>query len=235
MMNIDISKLLLYKKRILTIKPKRYRNLLKIIYGQRCKRIMEIGTCNGIHARQMIETASIFYPINKIEYHGFDLFEDDTKENLKKEFVETHKPPSHEEVKQRLQATGTIIHLYKGYTNNTLSEFLDKFDYNKQIDFIFIDGGHSIKTITSDWNYVKKIMSDKTTVIFDDYYSNEESEVRGMGCQLLIDKLDRNIYDVEILEPEDNFKKKWGVLRINMVKVKYKKPKPDHLCQKRMK
>ena len=202
------------------MKPQRYRNLLKTIYEERCRRIMEIGTYNGIHACQMIETANIFYPVNKIEYYGFDLFETLTNEDLQKEF--SKKPPTYDTVQQRLEKTGAIIHLYMGYSKDTLPNFLEENKGRKQIDFVFIDGGHSIETITSDWNYVSRIMNYRTIVIFDDYYRNKDPEVKGLGCQSLIDGLDRNLYDIEILEPEDHFERDWGTLRVNMVKVRLK-------------
>ena len=59
----------------------------------------------------------------------------------------------------------------------------------------------------------------KTIVIFDDYYTNTETEVEGVGCQTLIDHLNADNYEVQILEPMDTFTKEWGVLKINMVKV----------------
>jgi hypothetical protein len=62
-------------------------------------------------------------------------------------------------------------------------------------------------------------MGQKTVVIFDDYYTNTEIEVEGVGCQTLIDSLNANDYEVQILEPMDSFAKEWGVLKINMVKV----------------
>ena len=94
-------KRLAYLWRIFTLKPARYRNLLKTIYRERCRKIMEIGTFNGKHALMMIETAAIFSPVDQIEYYGFDLFENLTDEDLKKEF--SKKPPSLEIVEKNLK------------------------------------------------------------------------------------------------------------------------------------
>ena len=41
----------------------------------------------------------------------------------------------------------------------TLQTTLKSLLSQKKIDFIFVDGGHSVKTILSDWENVKKIMS----------------------------------------------------------------------------
>lgn len=196
----------------------RYGNLLRIIRFERCKTIMEIGVYDGKHARQMIETAKISYRPKDIEYYGFDLFESQTSEDLKKEFAK--RPLSSSEVKKTLQKTGANIKLYIGYTTDTLPDFVKHIkDKSKIIDFIFIDGGHSFETIALDWEYAKQIMGKNTTVIFDDYFHNKENAVSGVGCQNLIDTLDRSLYDVEMLQPEDQFQKDWGILRITMVKV----------------
>ena len=110
-----------------------------------------------------------------------------------------------------------------GDYKDTLSKFIEESKGGNQIDLVFIDGGHSIETITSDWNCVKRIMNYKTVVIFDDYYNNTEPELEGLGCQSIIKNLDENVYDIEILEPEDNFEKQWGTLRVNLVKVRLKR------------
>ncbi|MGQ4876391.1 MAG: class I SAM-dependent methyltransferase [Promethearchaeia archaeon] len=209
---------LLYLFQVNLIRPKRYRNLLKVIYKNKCKRIMEIGTWNGVHAYQMINIAKIFHSNKDIYYYGFDLFEDFTNKDMEKEF--SKKPPSINIVKKRLERTGVNIKLFKGYTQQTLPQFINDFKKKIKLDFIFIDGGHSIETIRSDWNYVKNLMNPKTIVIFDDYYKNEEDFIiNKYGCNFVINSLDPSIYKIEILKPEDRFKKEWGTLNVNMVKV----------------
>ena len=184
---------------------------------------MEIGTYEGVHARQMIETANLFYPMDQIEYYGFDLFEDLTDENLRREF--SVRPPTVDRVRQRLGNTGAQIHLFKGYTKDTLPKFCEELKtHHKQMDLVFIDGGHAIETIALDWSYVQRMMGENTIVIFDDYYNNSEKEVSGVGCQSLIDALDRNSYDVEFLKPEDPIQKEWGTLKISMAKVRKSHP-----------
>lgn len=203
-----------YLTRVNTLKPKRYANLLKIVFQNKCRRIMEIGVFDGAHAKQMIEIAKMSYSASEVEYIGFDLFELLSSRKLEEEF--SKRPPSCQEVQDFLDKTGARILLYMGDTKQTISEYKDKL---KNIDFIFIDGGHSIETITSDWNHVEDLMSEKTIVVFDDYYMNEEPAIQGLGCKIIIDYLDPEIYEVEILKPMDRFKKEWGVLNVNMVKV----------------
>ena len=78
---------------------------------------------------------------------------------------------------------------------------------------IFVDGGHSWETIDADWSNIQKYIGQETVILFDDYYTGDVGET---GCQRLIDSLSRDIWDVEILPPQET----WGELRINMVKVK---------------
>lgn len=194
-------------------KSERYINLFKIIFENKCRRILEIGTYDGVHAVQMIQTASIFYPVGEIDYVGFDLFESATYKKLEKEF--SKRPPPFSEVQTRLKRTNANVTLCQGDTRITLPRLKDIDIF----DFIFIDGGHSIETISADWNSVKELMNDKTVVIFDDYYTNICSQLEGLGCQSIVDDLDKNIYEVQILKPKDIFIKEWGRLEINFAKV----------------
>lgn len=211
---LSIYSRLNYRLMVWRTRPKRYANLFKVIYQNKCRRIMEIGTFDGIHAAQMITVAKIFHPAEQIEYFGFDLFELLTEEELKHEF--SKRPPAFREVKERLEKTGANIHLYKGNTKITLPRVKSSLGL---MDFIFIDGGHSIETITSDWNHAKDVMAQSTVVIFDDYLTSPEPEVNGTGCQTLIDGLDRDVYKVEIPHPMDSFIHDWGTLKTSMVKV----------------
>lgn len=210
--------LLRYCVRIATRKPSRYRFLLRSLFGARARVIVEIGTHRGKNAVHMIQTANLFHPLERIEYFGFDLFEDLTPEELEKEF--SLQPPPHEEVKRRLEATGAAIHLLQGHTKKTLPKFLEGAGKNKVIDFVFVDGGHSVETIASDWAFVRRMMSPRTVVIFDDYYMNSPTQVPGVGCQSLVDGLDRAEYDVRLQKSEDRFEHDWGTLRVKMASLR---------------
>ena len=214
-MSPNIRGYLRYRTLLLRTRPRRYANLFSTLYRNRCRSVVEIGTWDGIHGEQMIQTAALHHSVSDIDYFGFDLFEEMTDDALKGEFSKW--PPAYADVRSRLGATGANIHLYKGNTRLTLPRAVDTIG---KADLVFIDGGHSIETVTSDWNNVKQLMGIRTTVIFDDYYSNREAEVEGLGCQTLIDKLDSDTYEVEMLTPVDPFPKDWGVLNVNMVRVR---------------
>ena len=210
---------LVYRRRLTRMANSRYRHLIETVYRRRCRTLVEVGTYDGLHARQMIETAGTFHPMNEIEYYGFDLFEHLTDHDLEAEF--SKKPPPAAEVAQRLEKTGAQVRLFIGYTQETLPTFVEEIKgADTCIDFVFIDGGHSIETIASDWGQIRNILTASTVVLFDDYYTNIEPEVQGVGCQQLIDTLDRREYGVDILEPEDHFEKEWGILKVRMARVK---------------
>lgn len=189
---------------------KRYDNLFKIIQEKEYRKIMEIGTWNGDHAVEMIKSASSNFQPKEIEYYGFDLFEDATNTMLEKEFSKGASP-SLSLVNSKLNRTGAKIFLYKGNTKEVLPTVVKGLP---EMDFVFIDGGHSIMTIRNDWRNVQKVMGKRTIVIFDDYWNIENA-----GCKRIIDGLDRRRFKVEILPPKDKFKKEWGILEINLVKV----------------
>jgi len=197
------------KKHFYTKEAKRYEHLYKIIKKNKCRRIMEIGVWNGNHAIKMIEEAKKTWKSEDIEYYGFDLFEDLNEKMLKEEF--SKKPPLLIEVKEKLKKTGAIINLYKGNTLKTLPEVIHKIP---NMDFIFIDGGHSLKTICNDWKYSMQLMHNKTVVIFDDYYNRED-----IGCKKIVESINKKVFYVKVLEPTEEFKKDWGILHINFVKV----------------
>jgi hypothetical protein len=190
----------------------RYEHLFTEIDKAKPRKIMEIGTWDGEHARQMVERAKIHNP--DVEYYGFDLFE--ASSILEKESQGGKGSPTTgrrrgiEEIQKNLEATGAKITLVKGDTNVTLQE-----TSLPVMDFVFIDGGHSPQTIQNDWDNVQKVMGLHTVVIFDDYYQDDEKA----GCKAIIHAIDTDKFTVEIMSGTDEFKKHWGILRINFVKV----------------
>lgn len=185
----------------------RYSHLLEQIKLFKPKTILEIGTWNGLQAKRMVGEASKF---NKdVKYIGFDLFEGMTPEIKEKE-IHAKKNVAQKEAEKNLK--GIDYTLVVGNTHQTLPEFVET---NKNdIDFIFIDGGHSLETIESDWNNIKNLLHQNTCVIFDDYYQEDDAK----GCKLVIDKIqNENKYTVEMLPTVDIHNN--GSLKIQLVKV----------------
>ncbi len=203
-------KLLIHKNR-----DTRYVNLFKIIHDYRCRSILEIGVYNGVHARQMILSAAVNFTPKNIHYYGFDLFEDLSEKSFKDEYAKQPLPRA--AIEKKLKESGADIHLFMGDSKKTLPENIIRIG---RVDIAFIDGGHSLETIRSDWQNVQKIMDEKTIVIFDDYFICDNENLKIVCCNQLIDKLDRSKYTVEFLEPYDIVDKDWGELMIKMVQVK---------------
>ena len=193
-------------------KPRRYKNLNQAIDQLKPKNIMEIGVWNGNRSLQMITAAQKYHSPEEINYYGFDLFEDLTLEKFKEEVSKM--PLAKQEVENKLKVTKSKINLFQGDTLKTLPENISQLP---KMDFVFLDGGHSLKTIANDWHYVQQLMHDQTVVIFDDYWNREDA-----GAKPIIDNIDPSKFDIKILKPQDRFKKEWGTLRINFVKVKRK-------------
>ncbi len=205
--NFRILKYLLSKKR-------RYSNLLINILIERPKSILEVGVFNGNRALEMIQAARIFH--NEINYYGFDLFEDFQKKILKKEYSKI--PISRKKIIHKLSNYGAIK-LYKGFTEKTLPKFLKKKIF---VDFIFIDGGHAIKTIENDWKYCSKLMRKDSLVIFDDYYLGNRKLLSKFGSNKTYKKISIENYHKALLPFVDEFDKKYYLQRIKMFKVKLK-------------
>jgi len=209
--------LILTLKRILKYlvsNKKRYANLLLLILLRRPKSIMEIGVYNGLRAKEMIEAAKIFN--NKIRYYGFDLFEEFDKKKLVSEHSKT--PLSKNKIKKKISKLCSVK-LFKGFTSKTLPNFVRK---KININFIFIDGGHAIKTIQNDWHYCSKIINKESIIMFDDYYLNDKKVIKKFGSNNLFDKLPQKKYHKKLLPLIDNFNFKDYTQSIRMFYVKLK-------------
>lgn len=150
-----------------------------------------------------------FHPAGEIEYHGFDRCEELDDEDLAREF--SKRPPCQADVRALLEPTGARIHLYKGYTTDTLPPFVESREAeDRPVDFVFLDGGHSHETIGFDWSRISRIVRPGGVVVFDDYYENDPAEVPGVGCQVLVGGLDASRFGLELLEPVNAHPKDWG-------------------------
>lgn len=57
-------------------------------------------------------------------------------------------------------------------------------------------------------------MHNDTIVIFDDYWGVDDG-----GCKAVVERIDKLKYLARVLKIQDKFKRKWGILTINFVKV----------------
>lgn len=185
---------------------RRYKSIPWEIAEHRPQTILEVGVWRGIRAKEMIMVAQQVSPL--ICYYGFDLFENMTADVKEKE-LHAKANAKKAEAESNIKSCDCEYELIIGNTRDTLP----KFKPQRAIDFVFIDGGHSIGTIQSDWDCISKLMHARTLVIFDDYYENRDD----VGCRTLIDNLPDK-YQVTKMDPIDSV----NGLKIRLVKVRHK-------------
>jgi predicted O-methyltransferase YrrM len=186
------------------MKALRYDNLVAEIDRVKPARIVEVGTCKGERSEMMIR-AALKHRLD-VEYVGFDLFEPPPEA----EFSARTQPEALERVTLRLGGLGAKVTLVKGDSRKTL-----KHPKVRNIDLAFIDGGHSDETVRSDFAAILPAMRPGAPIMLDDYWNYPG----GGGCNALVDGLDREAFEVTLLEPVDVFRKPYGELRTQMVKV----------------
>ena len=137
----------------------RYTQLTLACWHAQPEAILEIGTWNGERALQLLQCAP------RARYYGFDLFEDATDATDAEEMnVKPHNALA--AVQQRL--AGYEAQLFKGNTRTTLAAF------NEPVDFVWMDGGHSVETIASDWAHVRRLALPEAEIYLDDYYTGPD-------------------------------------------------------------
>lgn len=188
----------------------RYANLLSTVdalvpgvlsrpHSNRVLRFLEVGVYSGRHARRVNHQA-LKKGCPRVQYWGFDLFEDYCPVAHAHEGNKPGAVPTLEEVRTFLEAPQVEVTLIRGDSRQTLGKVLR---FVKPLDLIFLDGGHSLETIRSDWGNVRKRLHPGSVVLFDDYYPDRDD----VGCRSLIEELrqDRR-YRVDLLDPLDSYR-----------------------------
>jgi len=198
---------------------KRYGQLLRIARRTAPRVIIEVGVYTGRRAVEMAEAASLKHAPCDIAYAGFDLFEEIDAEGVRAEF--SKRPDAQADVHARIARTGARVELHRGYSQDTLPAAAPAYTARKA-DLIFIDGGHAVETIAADWQNLQPMIGPRTTVVFDDYYTcpDEPTFTGRFGCNRIVEGLDPAAYAVDILPVRDVFRKDWGRLGIQLVRVR---------------
>lgn len=191
---------------------KRYDQLTDALKDMQCRTLVEVGTWNGERAKELVAAALRSNPAST--YHGFDLFEALTDDELNAEL--SKRPPTQAEVEAslrrfqqrlrwRLWARRTFdFELHQGYTRDTLPAFRTAHP-QLRAEFIFIDGGHSIETIANDWASCSQLVAPGGSIFLDDYYGNEQL-AEEFGCNQLIASLRQDdAWQVAVLPETDEF------------------------------
>lgn len=168
----------------------RYRNLdlaiRKLGASKTHLRLVEVGTYDGERAKSMLTLWNAFEGARSAEYIGFDLFERMDPVTNTVELSKSRLPPAIHVVIKKLSALNNVsVSLIKGNTRDTLAGAVQLM---RPADLIFIDGGHSLVTIASDWQGLQPIIDKNTIVLFDDYYLNRDD----VGCKTLTTSLQQD-------------------------------------------
>jgi hypothetical protein len=198
----------------------RYQNLISAVEealtnSKKSKpfRILETGSHDGTKARQMIDRAAAFGR-NKIEYFGFDFFEQATPDVLYSEYLTIPPVRTLEACLNNIQrnSKATKVELFAGDSKDTLRI---EWTSLEQINVIFINGGHTLNTIQSDFELALKLADDNTEIVINHYYPGDYSK----GSAFLVDNdlVNRSNLTVKICEPSDVLSDE---IEVKLVRVK---------------
>ena len=179
--------------------------LLEIIKKKLPKVFLEVGVLQGVTARNVCQLLKTIHK-NQFKYIGIDLFDSASKEESDSEFTPIHNRISNPFknfyfnfiLRKNLNSFSSVSDLLKKFKNNVkLYEgyshiILDKIDL-KDVNFVFLDGGHSYKTVKNDINILLKKLSKSTTIICDDYNQDH------YGVKKAVDEIDKKKFKVTIL------------------------------------
>ena len=151
------------------------------------KNVLEIGVFCGVTARNICD---LLYKKNNnnFNYIGVDLFgsdQNEKKDEIKPTFLKDQKFSNPLKniyynyiLKENLNSIKSINQLLKKYNNNTkliagdTNKVLKEIDL-QNIDFVFLDGGHSYQTVINDLTILYDNMKNKKKIIFCDDYGKE--------------------------------------------------------------
>ena len=151
------------------------------------KSFFEIGIFHGVTARNVCDLMFKNHQ-NNFKYIGVDLFDQSEKfseevppsfkfNNPLKHFyfkyVKRQNPYSISAVNDLLSKYKNNIQIIKGDTNIVLKKL-----NIRNIDYIFIDGGHHYETVKNDLHYSKQFIKEGGTILCDDYDLSQAPGVR---------------------------------------------------------
>ena len=151
------------------------------------KNVLEIGVFCGVTARNICDLLTKINR-NNFNYIGVDLFGNDqneTKDEIKPTFLKDQKFSNPLKniyynyiLKENLNSIKSVKRLLKKYSNNIkliagdTNKVLKEIDL-QNIDFAFLDGGHSYQTVINDLTILYDNMKNKKKIIFCDDYGKE--------------------------------------------------------------
>jgi len=151
------------------------------------KNVLEIGVFCGVTARNICDLLNKVNG-NNFNYIGVDLFggeQSEVKDEIEPMFLKDQKFSNPFKniyynyiLKENLNSIKSVSKLLKKYSNNIkliagdTNKALKELDL-QNIDFTFLDGGHSYQTVINDLTILHDSMKDKKKVILCDDYGKE--------------------------------------------------------------
>ncbi len=169
------------------------------------KVFLEIGVFQGVTARNVCDLLNKIHK-KKFKYIGIDLFLSSSKNEFDSSFTPIHNRisnpfknfyfnyilkidlTSYEGVSRFLNKYKNNIDLHKGSSNSILKKI-----NLKEVDFVFLDGGHSYEIVKNDLNILLNNLNKSKIIICDDY--NQKL----YGVKKAVDEIDKNKFKVSIL------------------------------------
>lgn len=147
-------------------------NLQKLVKGK--QKICEIGVNAGHSLLLMLEQNS------EAEYLLFDLNNHKYTQPCV-EFIKSIYP-------------NTKIKIIYGDSKYTVNDYFNKnVEYMNTFDLVHIDGGHGFQELSSDYEVCKRVASDESIVVFDDYdYLNIKNFIDTKIIEKEIEKIENS-------------------------------------------
>ena len=179
--------------------------LFEQIESHKPKHFLEVGVFQGVTSRNICEKLNLIHQ-NQFKYYGIDIFEDGDDLLDNKEMTSKHNKISNPIkhllyniiFKENLNSLKSVKELLKKFNNNVtlykgLSEkVLPKINIS-EIDFIFLDGGHSYETVKNDLFLILKNIKKNKVIICDDY------DQKDYGVKKAVDEIINNVTEIKEL------------------------------------
>lgn len=180
----------------------------KILFEQiekyKPKNLLEVGVFQGVTSRNICEKLNLIHQ-NQFNFFGIDIFEDSDDLLDDKEMTSKHNKISNPMkhllyniiFKKNLNSLKSVKKLLKKFSNNVIlykglsDVMLPKINMS-EIDFVFLDGGHSYKTVKNDLFLILKNIKKNKIIICDDY------DQKNYGVKKAVDEL-TNVTEVKEL------------------------------------
>ena len=174
--------------------PEMGSKFLEIVYQRKPKNFLEIGVYTGVSARNICNLQSKLFN-NDFSYLGIDLFEDYTPSDegeIAPNYISSNNrylsnPLKHLVyniiLKEQLNSIKSVQNFLKKYKNNVKLVKGDSINVLPTIDLsiydmMFIDGGHSYETISSELKLIHKRAKKNCLILVDDYFHREAPGIK---------------------------------------------------------